>query len=98
MDNRRFSSYTVDIEVAVWHSQEKLYDLVSQHMQIGAFDKGQLEWIMDTKEFIPSDIPAEQGYQYTVIIKRGQIERNIIVYINARTYPSGAKVVPVPSR
>jgi len=98
LDNRRFSSYTADINVSVWRSQEKVFDLVSQHMQIGAFDKGQLEWVVDTKEFIPSDIPPEQSYEFTVIIKRGQIERNIIVYINPRTYPSGAKVVPSPSR
>ncbi len=98
VDNRRFSSYTADIEVAAWHSQEKLYDLVSQHMQIDAFDKRQLEWVVDTAEFLPSDIPPEQNYEFTVIIKRGQVERNIIVYINPRTYPSGAKVVPTPSR
>ncbi len=98
VDNRQFSSYTADIEVAVWHSQEKVYDLVSQHMQIGAFDKEQLEWVVDTAEFLPSDIPPEQNYEFTVIIKRGQVERNIIVYVNQRTYPSEAKVVPAPSR
>ncbi len=98
LDNRRFSSYSAEVEVSVWHSQEKVSDLVSQHMQIGAFDKGQLEWVVDTAEFLPSDIPPEQNYEFTVIIKRGQVERNIIVYINPRTYPSGAKVVPVPSR
>lgn len=94
IDNRRFSSYTADIEAAVWHSQEKIYDLVSQHIQIDAFDKEQLEWVLDTAEFLPGDIPAEQGYEFTVIIKRGQIERNIIVYINPAAYSSGGKVVP----
>ena len=98
VDNRRFSSYSAEIEVSVWHSQEKVYDLVSQHMQIGAFDKEQLEWVLDTAEFLPSDVPPEQSYEFTVIIKRGQVERNIIVYINPRTYPSGAKVVPAPPR
>ena len=98
IDNRRFSSYTADIEVAVWHSQEKIYDLVSQHTQIGAFDKEQLEWALDTAQFLPSDIPPEQSYQFTVTIKRGQIERNIIVYINPSAYSSESKVVPLPSR
>jgi hypothetical protein len=98
VDNRRFSSYSAEIEVSVWHSQEKVADLVSRHMQIGAFDKGQLEWVLDTAELKPDDILPEQSYEFTVIIKRGQVERNIIVYINPRTYPSGAKVVPVPSR
>ncbi len=94
IDNRRFSSYTADIEAAVWHSQEKIYDLVSQHIQIDAFDKEQLEWVLDTAEFLPGDTPEEQGYQFTLTIKRGQIERNIIVNINPDTYSSGEKVVP----
>ncbi len=98
VDNRRFSSYTADIEVAVWHSQEKIYDLVSQHMQIGAFDKEQLEWVVDTAEFLPSDVPPEQSYEFTVIIKRGQVERNIIVYINPSAYSFESKVVPVLPR
>ena len=98
VDNRRFSSYTADIEVAVWHSQEKVLDLISQPISISAFDKRQLEWVVDTAEFLPSDIPPEQYYEFTVTIKRGQVERNIIVYVNPRTYPSGAKVVPAPSR
>ncbi len=98
VDNRRFSSYLAEIEVSVWHSQEKVADLVSRHMQIGAFDKGQLEWVLDTAELKPDDILPEQSYEFTVIIKRGQVERNIIVYINSRTYPSGAKVVPAPPR
>ncbi|MFC1983707.1 hypothetical protein ACFLVO_01655 [Chloroflexota bacterium] len=98
VDNRQFSSYTADIEVSVWHSQEKVYDLVSQPIQIGAFEKEQLEWILDTAEFLPSDIPPEQSYEFTVIIKRGQVERNIIVYINPSAYSSGAKVVPAPPR
>ncbi len=98
IDNRQLSSYTTDIEVTAWHSQEKLYDLVSEHMQIGVFDKGQLEWVVDTTEFLPSDLPPEQNYEFTVTIKRGQVERNIIVYINPRTYPSGVKVVPAPPR
>ncbi len=98
IDNRQVSSYTTDVEVAVWHSQEKVYDLVSQHIQIGAFDKEQLEWVLDTAEFLPSDVPPEQSYEFTVIIKRGQVERNIIVYINPSAYSSGAKVVPVLPR
>ena len=98
VDNRRFSSYSAEIEVSVWHSQEKVADLVSRHMQIGAFDKGQLEWVLDTAELKPDDILPEQSYEFTVIIKRGQVERNIIVYINPSAYSSEAKVVPAPLR
>ena len=96
VDNRRFSSYTADVEVSVWHSQEKVSDVISEPMSIAAFDKGQLKWPIDTTDFLPGDIPPEQSYEYTVIIKRGEIERKIIVYINPLTYPS--KVVPAPPR
>ncbi len=100
VDNRRFSDYETDIEVSVWHGQEKVTDLVSQPMLIGAFDKGELEWVMDTSELLPGDIPPEQSYEYTVIIKRGGIERKIIVRVNPGAYPPEypVKVVPVPSR
>ena len=96
VDNRLFSGYTADIEVSVWHSQEKVRDLLSQQILISAFDKGQLEWVLDTAELLPSDVSPERGYEFTVIIQRGQIERNIIVYINPSAYPP--KVAPVPPR
>ena len=89
VDNRQFSNYSAEIEVSVWRSQEKVCDLLSQQLTVGAFDKGQLEWVVDTTELLPSDIPPEQGYQYTVIIKRGEVERKVIMYINS---PSPVKL------
>jgi len=94
--NRQLSSYTADIEVSVWRSQEKVQDLVSQPISIAAFGEGQLEWVIDTTELLPEDIPAEQSYEFTVIIKRGEIERNIIVRINPVPYQ--VKPAPVPPR
>jgi len=94
VDNRQFSSYTDNIEVAIWHSQEKVYDLLSQQIIIRAFGKGQLEWVVDTTEFFPADIPPEQRYQYTVIIKRGEIERNIIMRVDPAPYPP---IIPLPA-
>ncbi len=96
VDNRQFSGYTADIEVSLWHSQEKVRDLVSQQLLIGGFDKGQLEWAIDTTELLPGDLPPEQSYQYTVIIKRGGIERKIVIHINPVPYP--LKAVPPPPR
>jgi hypothetical protein len=96
VDNRRFSSYTADIEASVWRSQEKIRDLISQPVSIAAFAKGQLEWEIDTVELLPGDIPPEQSYEFTVIIKRGEIERNIIVYTNPTPYP--IKPAPIPPR
>ncbi len=88
VDNRQFSSYTADIEVSVWHGQEKVRDLTSQEISIAAFDKGEVGWVIDTSELLPSGIPPEQDYEFTVIIQRGEIERKIIVYINPLAYPS----------
>ena len=96
VDNRRFSGYTADIEVSVWRSQQKVRNLISQPILIDAFDKGQLEWEVDTAELLPGDIPPEQSYEYTVNIKRGEIERNIILRINPIPYLP--KPAPVPPR
>ena len=96
IDNRQFSSYTADIEASVWHSQEKVGDLGSYQVLIDAFDKIELEWVMDTAELVPSGIPPEEAYEFTVIIKRGEIERKIVVYITPSAYPP--KPVPVPPR
>lgn len=94
VDNRQFSTYRADIEVSVWRMQQKVSDVLSQHMEVGAFGKGQLEWVIDSAELIPLDAPPEQGFDYTLTIKRGEIERNIILYINPSPYP--VKPVPAP--
>ena len=94
--NHRFSGYTADIEASLWRSQEKVQDLVLQPMAIAAFGKGQMEWVIDTAELVPSDAPLEQRYEYTVMIKRGEIERNVIIYIDPGPY--AIKPVPAPPR
>jgi len=94
--NHRFSSYTADIEVTLWHSQEKVADLIAQPLSIASFDKGQLEWVLDTAELVPADIPPEQGYDFTVVIKRGEIERSLIIHVRSADYP--IKVIPAPPR
>ena len=96
VNNRRFSRYSADIEVSVWHSQEKVRDLLSQPVSIPAFDKGQVEWVLDTTELLPGDAYPEQRYEYTVVIKRGEIEHKIIVYLDPLAYPP--KPVPPPLR
>lgn len=97
VDNRQFSEYAVDVEVSVWHSQEKVRDVVKQQMLIARFTKGQLDFAVDTAELIPGDAPLEQGYQYTVIIKRGEVERKVILYINPTPYPPKV-AIPAPIR
>jgi len=96
VDNRQFSGYAASIDVSMWHNQEKVRDLISQPISLAAFDKGQLEWVLDTSELLPADAPAEQGFQYTILIKRGEIERKIIAHINPN-YPSKLPL-PIPAR
>jgi len=97
VDNRRFSSYTTDIEVSIWRMQEKVLDVLSQSITIAAFDKGQVEWVIDTSELLPDDILPEQSYEYTVIIRRGEIERKIIVHIDRFIYQSEYPAKPAPA-
>lgn len=85
VDNRLFSQYTADIEVSVERGQEKVLDLLSQPISMDAFGEQSLEWVVDTAALVPNDLLPEQAYEFSVIIKRGEIMRKIIVYI----YPAG---------
>ena len=96
VDNRQFSGYAADIEVSVWHSNERVKDLIAQPMSVASFEKEQIDWVMDTADLVPADLPAEQGYEFTVVIKRGEIERRVITHMNPTSYPP--KAVPVPPR
>ncbi len=88
VDNRKFATYEADIEVSVWKGQEKIRDLIiPQPVSISAFDKGEWKWVVDNTELLPKDILPEQSYDYTVIIKRGEIERRIVVTINPLSTP-----------
>lgn len=96
VDNRRFSSYTADIEVSVWHSMEKVSDILVQTISVNSFDKKQVEWVVDAAEMVPADAIPSQGYEFTLYIKRGDIERRFVVYV--RPVDSSIKVVPAPPR
>lgn len=86
VDNRLFSTCEADIEVSVWKSQEKVRDVISRSISIDAFDKGELQWVVDNTQILPTNISPEQSYQYTVIIKRGDVERRIVVSVNPLVY------------
>jgi len=96
VDNRRFSSYTADIEVSVWHSLEKVSDIPVQTVSINSFDKQQVEWVVDAAELVPAYAPSEQGYEFTIYINRGEVERRFIVHVRSSDYP--IKVMPAPPR
>jgi hypothetical protein len=87
IDNRWFSGYAADVAVSVWRNEAKVRDVIAQPMSVGAFGKGQMDWTVNTAELIPADIPTGQGYQFTMVIKRGEIERRTIIYVNPMPYP-----------
>jgi len=88
IDNREFSIYSADIEVSLWHEQKEVRYLISQHMQIARFDKGRLEWALDTTELEPAGAPPGRGasfghpderqiHRYLIVIKGDGIERRL---------------------
>jgi hypothetical protein len=83
LDNRRFSSYSADVEVAIWFGETKHSDLISQAVAIDAFDKVELEWTIDTAELRPTDIPENYDFEFSVIITRDGVERRIIVHVSS---------------
>lgn len=100
VDNRQFSGYSASIEVSAWQNQQKIRDLVAQPLSVAAFAKQQVDWVVDTAQIVPDSYPAEQAYQFTVVIKRGEVERRIIIYVNAVPYvPKTAipGIVPIPA-
>lgn len=98
IDNRRFSSYSANIEVSVWRSQEKISDLGTYPVSIGAFDKQEITWAVDAAAILLPDALPEQSYEYTVSIKREEIERNIILRINPAVYPEIRPIAVPPVR
>ena len=89
VDNRKFTRYDAVIGASVWRGGEKMGDLASQSVQIGAFDKAEIEWVVDLERFMHDNIPSEQRYEFSVVIEREDKERRIIVYVN--------QVIPPPS-
>ncbi len=83
LDNRTFSSYSADVEVAIWFGETKQEVLLSQAVAIGSFDKEELTWTVDTATLRPADIPENQDYEFSVIIERDGVERRIIVHVSA---------------
>ncbi len=99
VDNRRFSSYTADIEVSLWHEQEKVYDIMAQPISVASFDSTELEWVLDMAELVPDSVGPDQVYEFTVVIKMGEIERSLRVRVSSERYaPKRAMEIPEPSR
>ncbi|MDD4860410.1 MAG: hypothetical protein PHR56_09480, partial [Dehalococcoidales bacterium] len=87
IDNRRFSDYSADISVSIWRSQEKISDILAQPVSLGSFKKTTIEFTVDTSQF-NANISREQSYQFTMVVKRGDTERRIVLHISPGPYGS----------
>jgi len=77
--NRLFSSYTTQIQASVWQENKKVFDLFSGDESAEPFGNLTVEWTLDSKEL------ESHGFspgQYTVKIKRGEVERTIVTHFN----------------
>jgi hypothetical protein len=83
LENRTLSTYSADVEVAIWFGETKHSDLVSQAVAIGSFNKEEFSWTIDTDTLRPADIPESQDYEFSVVITRDGVERRIIVHISS---------------
>jgi hypothetical protein len=89
LDNRSFSGYSSGFEVSLWREGEKIKDILTESISIGAFDDWSIDWMLDTGEILPPGTSPQQNLQFTVLIKRGDIERNVVVSVH--------KIVVIPS-
>jgi len=93
VDNRLFSSYSAEVEVSLWQRGEKMRELSSRALSVPPFGKESLGWAVDTEELKPEGPSQGESAQYTLVIKRGEVERRVILDINPSIYPP--KPVPV---
>ena len=99
IDNRRFSDYSADVSASVWRSQEKVRDLLSKPVTVSAFGQTEMQWVVDTAELVPGGLSQGQYVQYSIIVKRGDTERKIILSISPNVFPVPPKpaiAIPPP--
>jgi hypothetical protein len=78
IDNRRFSSYQAEISVSVWKNQEKVADLLTKSVNVGAFSSETLAWVIDPVPLL--GVIANTDNQFTLEIDRGNIKRSIVIH------------------
>jgi hypothetical protein len=94
--NHRLTGYTAEVNASVWRSQEKVRDLLTQQVTIPALSNAQMEWSIDTVELVPGGVTQGQSVQYSIRVRRDNIERRIIIKINPGSFPVPPKPVIEP--
>lgn len=99
IDNRSFSTYSVDVEVSVWRSGQKvIVPLDKTEVSVAPFKKAMVDWTLQFEDLGESSPVSGEYREYTVLIGRGEIERKIILsyYPGVPGYPEKGPSLPVP--
>ena len=94
IDNRTSSAYIATVEASLWKSNEELFVLFNQDIEISGFDKKTVEWTVETGDVEETGLGAGE---YTVKIMRGEVElgRGIVLGFYS---PADAVKPPPPVR
>lgn len=84
IDSRSFYSYSIPVEVSLWQSGKKVAELFREDVLMKAFDKRILSWELDTKQL---EKPLSVDVQYTLKIKRDEVEREAIITLESVPEP-----------
>jgi len=87
--NRGFSTYSASLEAAVWKGGEKIVHLLDESVSLAPFEEVTVEWTLQAEEL------AETGFgvgEYTVQIRRGEVERKVVMSLYER--PVDYKEIP----
>ena len=71
INNRLFSNYSTAVEASLWKSNEKVIELFYQNISVSNFDKVTMDWTLSFQEIEKAGLGIGQ---YTVKIKRGEVE------------------------
>ncbi|MBM4447329.1 MAG: hypothetical protein FJ023_08295 [Chloroflexi bacterium] len=98
IDNRSFSTYLVDVEVSVWKGGQKIVELLDRtEVSVAPFKKTIIDWTLQSEDLGESSPVSGEYREYTVRIKRGEIERKIILsYYPVPGYPEKGPPLPIP--
>jgi hypothetical protein len=93
VENHRFSSLQSDLQISLYFQQEKVADIYNGAIEAAAFKEGTYEWSLNSSDIVPADFPSDQPYNAYILLKRGDVEHRINIYVNP-SYP--VKTIPVP--
>ncbi|MCK4331282.1 MAG: hypothetical protein KAW81_01890 [Dehalococcoidia bacterium] len=93
IDSHCFSTYSTSVEASVWKSGEKIIELLNEDISIAAFDKVTVDWVLRAEAL------EEMGYgvgEYTIKIRRGEVEREIVLNYRYPAEPVYPEKMPPP--